>query len=58
MYGKTHEILSREFFCLSDIAPIREIYCSRMFSDLGYNTHTSQRESKPSESYVFIVRVA
>ena len=36
MYGETHGIFSREFFCLPDMAPIREIYCLRIFFDLGY----------------------
>ena len=36
MYGETHRIFSREYFCLPDIAPIREIYGLRIFFDLGY----------------------
>ena len=36
MYGETRKIFGREFFCLPDMAPIREIYCSQIFSDLGY----------------------
>ena len=36
MYGETHEIFNREFFGLPDMALIHKIYCSRIFSDLGY----------------------
>ena len=36
MYGETHEIFSREFFCLPDMVPIRDIYYLQIFSNIGY----------------------